>query len=343
MSLAEFWFGVIAVLWIGFLFLEGFDFGVGMLLPVLPRGDRAEREKEKRVLINTIGPVWDGNEVWLITAIGATFAAFPKWYASWLSALYLPLILVLLGLIARGVAFEYRGQIDHPRWRGLWTVAIVAGSVVPVLGIGFALSATLSGIPLDAAGNRVGSPLAVATVPAVVGAVGFAGFSLLHGSAFVALKTLGPIRDRARAIVRGWGQVALLPLLGFVGWLAISDGTTVAIISWGVGLVAAALSWWCARALRDDRRDGWSFALLGVVLVGMMVAAFASLFPYVVPSTVDGVAGLTVAAASASPYPLTVMTWLAAFGLPVVLAYQAWTYWVFRRRIGTAHIPDGTH
>lgn len=324
--MAEFWFIVIAVLWTGFFFLEGFDFGVGLLLPFLP-----ENERQKRVLINTIGPVWDGNEVWLITAIGATFAAFPRWYAAWLSALYLPLVLVLLGLIIRGVAFEYRGQLDNPRWRRWWTAAIFTGSLVPCLGLGYALAATLSGLPLDSAGNRIGGPFAVFSWPALLGAVGFVGFALLHGSAFLALKTDGPVRRRAALLTR-FAPLALLPLAIF-GWRP--DSWPV----WTLGIAAALLAWWATWR----RREGLAFLLLGSFLVAMLASAFGSQFPVVLPSTVDTAWSLTVANASASPYPLTVMTWLAAFGLPLVLAYQAWTYWVFRRRIADGHIPDGAH
>jgi cytochrome d ubiquinol oxidase subunit II len=324
--MAEFWFIVIAVLWIGFFFLEGFDFGVGLLLPFLP-----ENERQKRVLINTIGPVWDGNEVWLITAVGATFAAFPRWYAAWLSAIYLPLVLVLLGLIIRGVAFEYRGQLDNPRWRRWWTAAIFTGSLVPCLGLGYALAATLSGLPLDAAGNRVGGPFAVLSWPALLGAVGFVGFALLHGSAFLALKTDGPVRRRAIRITL-FAPLALLPLALFA-WR--QDVWVV----WAVGIAAALLAWWAGWR----RREGLAFVLLGGFLVAMLASAFGSQFPVVLPSTVDSQWSLTIANASASPYPLTVMTWLAAFGLPLVVAYQAWTYWVFRRRISDKHIPDGAH
>ncbi|WP_163511421.1 cytochrome d ubiquinol oxidase subunit II [Fodinicola acaciae] len=328
--MAEFWFIVIAVLWIGFFFLEGFDFGVGMLLPFLP-----ENERQKRVLINTIGPVWDGNEVWLITAVGATFAAFPRWYAAWLSALYLPLVLVLLGLIVRGVAFEYRGQLDSPRWRRWWTAAICTGSLVPCLGIGYALTTTLTGLPLDSAGNRVGGPFAVFSWPAMVGAIGFVGFALLHGSAFLALKTDGAVRRRAVRITL-FAPLALLPLAIFSGWL---PNDTVTWLVWGIGIAAGLLAWLAAWR----RREGLAFLLLGGFLVATLASAFVAQFPVVLPSTVDTHWSLTVATASASPYPLTVMTWLAAFGLPLVLAYQAWTYWVFRRRIGDTHIPDGAH
>ena len=196
MALTDIWFLLIAVLWTGYFVLEGFDFGVGMLLRVLGRDDT-----DRRVLINTIGPVWDGNEVWLIVAGGAMFAAFPAWYAGLFSAAYLPLLLVLLALIGRGVAFEYRGKVDSERWRRTWDRVIVAGSWVPPLGVGLILATTVLGLPLDAEGNRVGSAFAAVRWDTLLGAVAIAAFSLAHGAAFLTLKTSGELRERARAVV----------------------------------------------------------------------------------------------------------------------------------------------
>ncbi|WP_007026350.1 cytochrome d ubiquinol oxidase subunit II, partial [Saccharomonospora iraqiensis] len=211
MDLPTLWFWVIALFWLGYLFLEGFDFGVGMLLPVLGR-----RETERRVLINTIGPVWDGNEVWLIVAAGATFAAFPAWYAGLFSAAYLPLLLVLLALIGRGVAFEYRGKVDSARWRAVWDRVIVFGSWVPPFGVGLILATTVFGLPLDADGDRVGSVLESVRWETVLGGLAVVGFSLVHGAVFLALKTEGELADRARRIALRAAPVALAPVLGLL-------------------------------------------------------------------------------------------------------------------------------
>ncbi|MCP2164367.1 cytochrome d ubiquinol oxidase subunit II [Goodfellowiella coeruleoviolacea] len=329
-GLAVFWFCVIAVLWLGYLFLEGFDFGVGMLLPVLGRD-----ETERRVLVNTIGPVWDGNEVWLIVAAGATFAAFPGWYASLFSSAYLPLVVLLVALIGRGVAFEYRGKVDSARWRRVWDRVIVFGSWAPALSVGLLLSWNVLGLPLDANGDRVGSAFAAFSWPTLLGALAVAGFALVHGAVFVALKTEGPIRDRARTLALTVAPVALLPLVGLVLLVQTRAGSLWTWVPVVVVLAAAA-----AGLVRlAAGREGQAFALLGVVVAAAVVALFGALYPNTIPSTVDPAFSLTVADTASSPYTLSVMTWVAAFGTPAVLVYQGWTYWVFRRRIGTRHIP----
>jgi cytochrome bd ubiquinol oxidase subunit II len=332
MSLAVLWFCVITVFWLGYLFLEGFDFGVGMLLAVLGRDDR-----ERRVLINTIGPLWDGNEVWLIVAIGATFAAFPAWYAGLLSAAYLPVLLILLGLIGRGVAFEYRGKVDSQRWRRTWDRIIVTGSLVPSLGIGLLLSSTFLGLPLDAAGNRDGSPFAALRWDTGLGALAFAGFALVHGAAFIALKTEGSIRRRARVLGRRIGPVVLLPLIALTLLVQLERGSAWLWPVFGLAILAGV----AAVARLRAAREGQAFALLGLMLACAVVTLFGALYPDVLPSTVDDAFSLTVAGAASSPYTLGVMSWVGLIGLPVVLIYQGWTYWVFRKRVGTQHIPAG--
>ncbi|KAA2257111.1 cytochrome d ubiquinol oxidase subunit II [Solihabitans fulvus] len=330
MSLPIFWFCVIALLWLGYLFLEGFDFGVGMLLPVLGRDNT-----ERRVMVNTIGPVWDGNEVWLLVAGGATFAAFPGWYAALFSAAYLPLTLFLVALIGRGVAFEYRGKVDTERWRRNWDRVIVAGSWIASLGIGLVLSTTVLGLPLNEHGDRVGSPLAVIRWETLLGALAVAGYALVHGAVFLTLKTEGEISDRARRLALRIAPVALLPLVGLLLLVQLREGAGWTWVSVAVVLVAAV-----GALLRLAKgREGQAFALLGVAVVGTVVTLFGALYPNVLPSTLDPANSLTVAATASSSYTLTVMTWVAAFGTPAVLVYQGWTYWVFRKRIGTRHIP----
>ncbi|SDC76731.1 cytochrome d ubiquinol oxidase subunit II [Actinokineospora iranica] len=330
MELSVVWFCVIALLWLGYLFLESFDFGVGMLLPVL-----AKDNTERRVMVNTIGPVWDGNEVWLIVAVGATFAAFPGWYASLLSAAYLPILVVLLGLIGRGVAFEYRGKVDTERWRRNWDRVIVAGSWLPALGVGLLLATMMFGLPLDADGNRVGSPFAAITPEAALGALAVAGFSLAHGAVFVALKTDGDIRHRARALALRLGPGALLPLAALLILVQLESGSLWTWLAVGVAAAAGAVAF---QRLALGR-EGQAFAGLGVLITASVIALFGALYPNVLPSTLDPAFSLTVADTASSPYTLQVMSWVALFGTPAVLVYQGWTYWVFRKRVSTAHIP----
>ncbi|TNC27386.1 cytochrome d ubiquinol oxidase subunit II [Amycolatopsis alkalitolerans] len=330
MSLETLWFCIIALFWLGYLFLEGFDFGVGMLLPILGRDDT-----ERRVMINTIGPVWDGNEVWLIVAAGAMFAAFPDWYASLFSAAYLPLLLVLLALIGRGVAFEYRGKVDSPRWRRNWDRAIMVGSWIPPLGVGLLLTTTVLGLPLDARGDRIGSAFETIRWDTLLGALAVTGFSLVHGAAFLALKTSGEFRERARLLAVRILPVALAPLAALLLIVQLHEGALWTIGSLAISVCGAFFAW---RKLAADR-DGQAFAALGVTLAAAAVTLFGALYPDVLPSTVDHANSLTVASAASSDYTLKVISWVGAFGAPAVLVYQGWTYWVFRKRISTAHIP----
>jgi cytochrome d ubiquinol oxidase subunit II len=329
MDLQTVWFVAVAVLWTGFLLLEGFDFGVAALLPVLGR-----RPADRHLMLRSIGPLWDGNEVWLITAAGAVFAAFPGWYATWLPALYLPFVLVLVGLIIRAVAFEWRHSHHTDRWDSTWTHVITAGSLIASLGIGAALGATTLGLPIDADGNRVGGAFVGIGWPAVLGAVAVLAFSLVHGAVFLALKTDGPVRLAARRFARRWSPVAALPLLLWAGLVQLRDGTAATAVLWLVAALAVLVSW--AR-IRVDR-EGQAFAAWAVVLLGSVATIFGAAYPVVVPSTIDGAFDVTISDASVSDYTLTVMTWAAGIGLPVVLGYQAWTYWVFRTRL-TAEAP----
>ena len=324
MTLQTVWFAAVAVLWTGFLLLEGFDFGIAALLPVLGR-DRADRH----LMLRSIGPLWDGNEVWLVTAAGAVFAAFPGWYATWLPALYLPFVAVLLGLIVRAVAFEWRHQHPDPRWDATWTRVITGGSLVAALGVGAALGSTTLGLPVDAQGTRVGGAFAWLGWPALLGAVAVVAFAAVHGALFLALKVDGPVRLRARAFALRWSPFAGLPLLAWVGLVQLRSGTAVTALLWLVAALAVPVAW--ARIRLD--REGSAFAAWAVLLLASAATVFGAAYPVVLPSTVSRAYDVTIATASVSGYTLTVMTWVAAFGLPVVLAYQAWTYWVFRRRL----------
>ncbi len=330
MHLTTVWFVLIAVLWIGYFFLDGFDFGVGMLLHVL-----SSDEIDRRVMINTIGPVWDGNEVWLLTAGGATFAAFPNWYATLFSGFYLPLFLILIALIGRGVAFEFRGKVDSDRWRSRWDVVIAIGSWVPAVLWGVAFANIVRGVPIDRSGNFTGNLLTLLNPFGLLGGVVTATLFALHGANFLALKTDGPVRDRARVAGRRLAPVAIVGGATFLLWNQIARGPAW---TWPVVLVAAAALVGEVVADRLDR-DGWAFVATGITIAAAVVALFGSLFPNVMPSTTNAAFNLTVHNASSTPYTLRVMTVVALVMTPVVLAYQAWSYWVFRTRIGRHHIP----
>jgi cytochrome bd ubiquinol oxidase subunit II len=336
--LSDLWFIAIAVLWAGYFVLEGFDFGVGILLPVLGRGDAG-----RRVMINTIGPVWDGNEVWLLTAGGATFAAFPGWYASMFSAFYLPLLIVLVALIARGVAFEFRGKRDSPRWRLGWDGAIWAGSLVPAILWGVAFGNVLHGIPLDAAHNYVGNFFTLLNPYALLGGLTTLALFALHGAMFLALKTTGDLRGRANALTWKLGLAAVVAGGGFLAWTEASyraaghTGTTGAA---SVALAAVAATALIAGVLASRaRREGAAFAGNAVAIAAATAALFAALYPRVLPSTLAAAGTLTTANASSTAKTLAVMTVVAVIFLPFVLLYQGWTYWVFRRRIGAGPVP----
>jgi cytochrome d ubiquinol oxidase subunit II len=325
------WFVAIAALWIGYLLLEGFDLGVGMLMLTSTRD-----EKQRRLMLNTIGPVWDGNEVWLITAGAATFAAFPLWYASLFSTLYIPLTLTLLGLIFRAVAVEYRGKGNSDRWRSLWTAALGVGSFVAAFGVGAMLGLTTTGLPIDANGDRVGGPFAWFTPYAVLGGLAVVGFCVVHASAFLGLKTLGAVRERAAGFLVRWSPVALLPLVGWVLAIQFRSGSLVTWSLVAAAVAAAVYFWLSARAGREGR------ASLGLAVFLVLGAAsiFAAVYPVVLPSTLDGAFDLTIDNAASGSYTLGVMTVVTAIGLPLVLLYQGWTYWVFRRRLGVHHLPE---
>lgn len=322
MTLPLFWFCLIGLTWTMYLFLEGFDFGVGMLLRGLARD-----EPERQVVVHTIGPVWDGNEVWLIVAAGAMFAAFPAWYAGLFSSMYLPLVLVLLALIGRGVAFEYRGKVHSRRWRAAWDAVITVGSIVPPLGIGALLGTDVGGLPLNADGDRVGTAFGAFGWHTAFGALGVLGFSCVHGAAYLALKTEGGLRRRARRFVCRFGLPLLTPLGVLLGMQLHSPQ---AVLGFAVAVLAALLAVWRAWA----GREGQAFAALGVCVAAAGACLFGSLYPNVLVSTVDGVAPLSLERAASSPYTLQVITWIAAFATPAVLVYQGWSYWVFRKRIG---------
>ena len=331
MELTTVWFCLIAVLWIGYFALEGFDFGVGMLLPVLGR-----EERERRVLINTIGPVWDGNEVWVLVAGGATFAAFPEWYATLFSGFYLPLLLILVALIVRGVAFEYRAKRDDPTWRARWDLAIFWGSLLPAVLWGVAFGNIVRGVPIDADLEYVGGFFNLLNPYALLGGLTTLTLFLTHGAMYVALKTDGPIRREARALATRLGLVAALVAVLFLVW---TQGDTGSVAS-GVLFVLAALALLAGVAAAGAAREGWAFLGTFVTIALAVAGLFAALFPDVMPTSLADGTSLTTTNAAATAYTLKIMTGVAVVFTPIVLVYQGWTYWVFRKRISVHHIPE---
>jgi cytochrome bd ubiquinol oxidase subunit II len=330
MALTDFWFGLIAVLWIGYFFLEGFDFGVGTLLPVLGKS-----EAERRVMINTIGPVWDGNEVWLLVAGGATFAAFPNWYATLFSGFYLALLLILVALIVRGVAFEYRGKVNSVTWRRNWDIAIFVGSALPALLWGVAFANIVAGVPIDAHQEYTGNLLTLLNPYGLLGGLVTLGLFTLHGAFFLALKTDGDVRVAANSLAKKIAPVVVVVAAAFLLWTQVRDGR---LTSWILTLTAAVVLL-AAVAASWRAREGWAFIGTGVTIALAVAALFATLYPDVLPSSTDPAFSLNTTNAASTHYTLTVMTWVAVALTPVVMLYQGYTYWVFRRRISAHHIP----
>ena len=330
MDLNTLWFILITILFIGFFILEGFDFGVGILLPFLGRDDW-----ERRLIINTIGPVWDANEVWIITAGAAIFAAFPHWYATMFSGFYLALVLMLLALIVRGVAFEFRSKDKHPRWRATWDWLICVGSAVPALLWGVALGNLLRGVPIDADMNYVGGFFNLLNPYALLGGLTTLTMFILHGAIFLNLKTSTDVSTRALAATKKVGPVATVLVFLFViaGYFMtdafIRLGADPGIIPLAAGAALLAAGWFIHR-----QRTGWAFIMTTLTIALSTITIFMSLYPRVIVSSLNPDWSLTIYNASSSPYTLQVMTIVALIFVPVVLVYQGWTYWVFRHRLG---------
>jgi cytochrome d ubiquinol oxidase subunit II len=324
MNLATFWFILVAILWSGYFVLEGFDFGVGILLPFLGKDDA-----QRRTIINTIGPVWDGNEVWLLTAGGAMFAAFPLWYATLFSGFYLPLLLILAALIIRGVCFEFRSKVEDPRWRAAWDRALFFGSAVPALLWGVAFANIVRGVPMNAAHVYTGNLLTLLNWYGLLGGLVTLSLFTLHGAVFLALRTTGELSRRARrTAVRT--ALAAVPLAAvFLAVTQYGHGRPATDVT--AAVAAVALIGGAAAAVRG--REGWAFTGTALTLVLAVATLFGDLWPNVMPSSTAAAYSLTVANASSAHYTLVVMSWVALLFTPVVLAYQGWSYWVFRKRL----------
>ena len=336
MGLQELWFVLIAALFLGFLILEGFDFGVGMLMAPFGMVGEGDSETRRRAALNTIGPVWDANEVWLITAGAAMFAAFPNWYATVFSALYLPLLAILFGMILRIVGIEWRGKINDQRWRNWADVGIAIGSWLPAILWGVAFAILVRGLPIDAEGQVHLSIGDVLNPYMLLGGLATGALFLFYGAVFVALKTAGPVRDDAFLFARVLSVPVIVLAGGFGLWTQLAHGkgwTWIALAVAVVALVTAVALMWARR------REGWAFVCTMVVVAAVVVLLFGSLYPNLLPSTLNPDWSVTIYNGSSTPYTLKIMTWASLTLLPLVLIYQGWSYWVFRRRITAEAIP----
>ncbi|WP_102141153.1 cytochrome d ubiquinol oxidase subunit II [Mycobacterium hubeiense] len=337
MALQELWFLIIAALFLGFLVLEGFDFGVGMLMAPLGRfGGQGDPETRRRAVLNTIGPVWDANEVWLITAGAAMFAAFPNWYATLFSALYLPLLVILFAMILRIVGIEWRGKIDDTHWRKWADIGIAIGSWLPAVLWGVAFAIILRGLPIDA-DHRVHISIGDVLNPyTLLGGLATAALFGFYGAVFIALKTAGPLRDDAFRFARMLSVPAIVLAGGFGLWTQLAHGkpwTWAALAVAVVALLTAVALMWA------HRNEGWAFVATVIVVAAVVVLVFGSMHPYLLPSTLNPEWGVTIYNGSSTPYTLKIMSWASLTLLPLVMIYQGWTYWVFRKRISTEQIP----
>jgi cytochrome bd ubiquinol oxidase subunit II len=339
MGLQELWFGIIGLLFLGFFILEGFDFGVGMLMEPFARVGAGERENHRRAALNTIGPVWDGNEVWLITAGAAMFAAFPGWYAAVFSTLYLPLLAILVGMILRSVAIEWRGKIDDPGWRAAADAGIAAGSWLPAVLWGVAFAILVRGLPVDAAGHIDASITDVLNAYTLFGGIATAGLFLFYGAVFVSLKTSGAIRDDAHRFAARLSLPVTALVGGFGLWTQLAHGQDWTWVALAVAVAAQLAA--VALVLRRGS-DGWAFVSTAVVVAAVVVLLFGVLYPNLVPSTLNRQWSLTIYNASSTPYTLRIMTWVTVVMAPLTVIYQGWTYWVFRQRISADRIPAAT-
>jgi cytochrome d ubiquinol oxidase subunit II len=329
MDLNTLWFILIGVLFTGFFILEGFDYGVGILHPFLPKDD-----DERRVMMNTIGPWWDGNEVWLLTAGGAMFAAFPNWYATLFSGFYLALLLMLAALIVRGVSLEFRSKDKHPQWRKLWDWCFLLGSAIPALLWGAAMANIVRGVPIDAEMNYVGGFFNLLNPYALLGGVAGLGIFTLQGAVFLALRTEGALRARAEALARKlWPVVLVIGGATVVASYFATDIFQRLGINPGISAIGAGVAFLAGGWFISQKRFGWALGMNALTIALTVVTTFRGLYPRVMVSSLNPDWSLTIFNASSTPYTLRVMTIVALIFVPIVLAYQAWNYYVFRHRV----------
>jgi cytochrome d ubiquinol oxidase subunit II len=322
---------LIAFLWIGFFFLEGFDFGVGMLLPFLGKDDL-----ERRAIINTIGPVWDANEMWLILGITAMFAVFPTWYATMFSGFYFAMVLIVLGLIIRGISFEYRSKDSRPQWRGRFDWMIAVGSLINSFLFGIVFTDLLGGVPIDQNLTYTGSPFSWITLYGLVGGLTMTSVFLLHGANFLTLKLEDPLRERARLTAkRLYVFAAVMVVILAITTYIYTDITIKIGINPGILPIASVAVLLAAIYFINHKMEGWAFAMTGLNIVLTQVAFFTLMFPRVMVSSTNPAWSLTIYNSSASPTSLSVMSIISMIFIPVVLAYEGWSYYIFRKRVKT--------
>jgi cytochrome d ubiquinol oxidase subunit II len=338
MELQYLWFFIVGFFFVGYFVLDGFDFGVGMSLPFLGKDDT-----DRRVLINTIGPIWDLNETWLIVAGAAMFAAFPEWYASMFSGFYLALLLILIALILRGVSFEYRHQNKGREWTKWFDRMIVVGSAVPSFLWGVAFANLIQGVPMDEGHNFTGDLFTLLNPYGLLGGLTTLLLFFTHGVTFVSLKTDGEMRTRAQGLARRSGAITIVVAAAFLGWTVLQhlDSPHIGVI---VGLaIAAAVTLIASWLFNAVGREGRAFAAMALTVVFAVATILSALFPNVMPASNVAANGLTIENASSTDYTLNLMTWVAGIALPLILAYQGWTYWVFRKRITRSTVLQSSH
>jgi cytochrome d ubiquinol oxidase subunit II len=324
------WFILIAVLWIGFFFLEGFDFGVGMLLPFL-----GKKDEERRAIINAIGPTWDGNEVWLLTAGGAMFAAFPHWYATMFSGFYLALFLLLVGLIIRGISFEYRSKDAAPAWRSRFDWMIAIGSFLSALLLGAAFANLARGVPIDENMMFTGNLFTLLNPYGLLGGVTTVVIFLLHGANFLGLKLEGELRERVNGFAKKLWIAASILYVALGVFTYIAGFWNRGYVNPGIIPITALVTLLAAGYFINQKREGWAFIMVTLNIVLTQVTFFSMTFPNVMLSTLNPAWSLTIYNASSSQYTLSVMSIVALIFVPIVLVYQGWTYYMFRKRVST--------
>ncbi|WP_459501244.1 cytochrome d ubiquinol oxidase subunit II [Bacillus sp. C1] len=329
LSLNELWFLIISTLFIGFFVLEGFDFGVGTVSRFLGKNDL-----EKRIYLNTIGPFWHANEVWLVCAGGAMFAAFPHWYATLFSGFYIPFVFILLALIIRGVAFKFRGKIENHKWKGIWDWGILIGSVLPPLIFGITISNFMVGVPIDENKNVVGGFMQLLHPFALLGGVMFLLLCIVHGLHFITLRTTGKLRERARIVAIKIAPASLITLLLFAGvGLWKTDIFTIHGTEWIMVPIGAFVALFASTLLNKRRRDGWAFFMTSLTIILLSASVFIGMFPRVMISTLGAVNDLTIYNAASGDYALKLMSYFSITILPFVIGSQIWSFYVFKQPV----------